>query len=122
MTAGIYPWCCTNPDCKMKNLAEQKQIDEAKQKGLKLLLVCANCGLGHKFLKIGTPNNPDWCACLPFKGWEAKLPTAINPDGTVKDYQGKSFDPDTFTTTYGVDGVQYIKWRDSGKPKPPIKC
>lgn len=122
MTIGVLEWCCKNPECKMKNLAEEKQIDAAKQKGLKLLLLCANCGLGHNFTKMGTPRNQNWLACIPFTGWETKLPSGMNPDGTVTDYTGKPFDPDTFTTTYGVDAEQWLKWVNAGKPKPPMKC
>jgi hypothetical protein len=120
--SGIYEWCCKNPDCKMKNQAEEKQIDEAKQKGLKVLLVCANCGLGHDFVKIGTLQSPNWLACIPFEGWEARVPDGIRPDGKIVDYQGKAFDPDDFETTNGVDAEQWLKWVNAGKPKPPNKC
>lgn len=120
--SAIYQWYCRNPECKMLNNAEQGQIDEAIKNGYKPLLICVNCGIGHGFTRTGTPQGQNWLACLPFEGWESRLPLGTKPDGTIVDSNGKPFDPDTFTTTYGVDAVQFLKWKKSGKPKPAHTC
>lgn len=54
MNGKIYKWCCKNPECKMKNLSEYNGIDEASEKDLKLMLICAGCGFVETPVKIAS--------------------------------------------------------------------
>ena len=121
MNGKIYKWCCKNPECEMKNLSEDNGIDEASEKDLKLMLICAGCGFVETPVKIGTKNSEDYLHDIPFKGFERRLPAGRNPNWTFVDYQGKSFDRRNFIMRYGVDPERYLKWKDAGKPKPTNK-
>lgn len=114
----IYKWCCKNPDCRFKNVAEQSQINETLKAGDYPALECAWCGIIHNFVEKGTKEGANFLECIPFKGWEKRVPKGSNPDGTFQDYLGKTMDADTMITLYGIDPEQYLKWRDAGKPKP----
>lgn len=116
--AIVYKWRCENPECEMKNVADQSLIDEAVAKGLKPLLVCELCGYVYQFSKKGTPEGANWCECIPFLGPEKKLPLGRMADGSYTDYQGRPFSRNKFIIAYGVDPMRYIHWRDAGKPIP----
>lgn len=122
MTDDIYKWCCKNPSCRRMNLVEKKDIDEALEQGLKPMLVCSNCGLCYKPTNQGTKSSANYLECIPFDGWEYRLPMGRGSQGTFFDYHGKEISRLEFITRYGVDPDLYLKWRDAGKPKPTHQC
>jgi len=121
MTDSIYIWCYKNPECKMQNLVDQSQIDVALEESLKSLLICANCGLGNSGIKRRTSKGGDFLECIPFEGWEQRLPTGRYPNGKFVDFQGRKLDKNDFIETYGIDPDQYLNWRDARKPRPSHK-
>lgn len=124
MADNVYNWCCNNPECRMANEAEMRQVNEAVANRLKPHFICHSCGLIHEWVKTGTAQGGSWLECIPFiLDWPTRIPTGRNPDGTFSSYKGGDALPDMeFRKQHGIKPDNYLKWRDAGKPRPAHRC
>lgn len=115
-----YNWCCSNPECRRKNVINESKIREAKDKNLRVYLVCGTCGMVHNW-RI-PPSEKGWLISIPFTEVFARLPTGKSSDGKYLDYLGANLDRNNFLIKYGIDPELYLNWKKNGKPRYKSLC